>query len=101
VRPSSEPGRSPTPGGRRRWAYASTSSAAQDSGERVVEDEPEHAWGGKTYYLQLRMDPLPPERADELLRALLGEDRTLEPLKQILIARTEGNPFFLERSATL
>ena len=57
-----------------------------------------HAWGGKTYYLQLRIDPLPPERADELLRALLGEDRTLEPLKRALIARTEGNPFFIEES---
>jgi predicted ATPase len=33
-----------------------------------------------------------------LLTALLGEDRTLEPLKRVLIARTEGNPFFLEES---
>jgi class 3 adenylate cyclase/tetratricopeptide (TPR) repeat protein len=57
-----------------------------------------HAWGGKTYYLQLRIDPLPPERADELLTALLGEDRTLVPLKGALIARTEGNPFFIEES---
>ena len=60
--------------------------------------EYQHAWGGKTYYLQLRIDPLPPESADELLNALLGEDRTLEPLKRVLIERTEGNPFFLEES---
>src|SRR5262249_10639851 len=32
------------------------------------------------------------------LGGLLGEDRTLEPLKAMLIARTEGNPFFLEES---
>jgi class 3 adenylate cyclase/tetratricopeptide (TPR) repeat protein len=57
-----------------------------------------HAWGGKTYYLQLRIDPLPPESADTLLTALLGEDRTLEPLKRALIARSQGNPFFLEES---
>ena len=57
-----------------------------------------HTWGGKTYYLQLRIDPLPPERADELLKTLLGEDRTLEPLKRALIARTEGNPFFIEET---
>ena len=31
--------------------------------------EYQHAWGGKTYYLQLRIDPLPPESADELLDA--------------------------------
>ena len=29
---------------------------------------------------------------------LLGNDRGLVPLKQLLIARTEGNPFFLEES---
>ncbi|MBI4607819.1 MAG: AAA family ATPase, partial [Candidatus Rokubacteria bacterium] len=60
--------------------------------------EYEHRWGSKTYYAQLRLDPLPAESAEELLRALLGTDPGLEPLKQILIARTEGNPFFLEES---
>src|SRR5206468_2428448 len=33
--------------------------------------EYQHAWGGKTYYLQLRIDPLRPESADALLTALL------------------------------
>jgi len=33
--------------------------------------EYQHAWGGKTYYLQLRIDPLPPKSADTLLTALL------------------------------
>jgi class 3 adenylate cyclase/tetratricopeptide (TPR) repeat protein len=60
--------------------------------------EYEHTWNRKTYYLQLRIDPLPSESAEELLHALLGEDRTLEPLKRVLIERTEGNPFFLEES---
>jgi tetratricopeptide (TPR) repeat protein len=32
------------------------------------------------------------------LQALLGNDPGLEPLKRLLIARTEGNPFFLEES---
>src|SRR6516225_2527658 len=60
--------------------------------------EYEHAWARKTFYSQLRIDPLPPDSADELLHALLGEDGTLEPLKRVLVARTEGNPFFLEES---
>src|SRR5215467_4499478 len=60
--------------------------------------EYQHRWGNKTYYLQLRIDPLPPESAEELLTALLGEDPTLESLRRTLIARTEGNPFFLEES---
>jgi class 3 adenylate cyclase/tetratricopeptide (TPR) repeat protein len=60
--------------------------------------EYQHAWGGKTYYTQLRLDPLPPASADELLQALLGTHVSLEPLKRLLIERTEGNPFFLEES---
>jgi tetratricopeptide (TPR) repeat protein len=46
----------------------------------------------------VRLDPLPPASADELLHALLGDDSSLEPLKRLLIERTEGNPFFLEES---
>jgi class 3 adenylate cyclase/tetratricopeptide (TPR) repeat protein len=60
--------------------------------------EYQHGWGSKTFYTQLRIDPLPPESAEELLQALLGSDSSLAPLKQLLIARTEGNPFFLEES---
>ena len=60
--------------------------------------EYQHGWGSKTYYTQLRLDPLPPASADEFLQALLGDDPSLEPLKRLLIARTEGNPFFLEES---
>jgi class 3 adenylate cyclase/tetratricopeptide (TPR) repeat protein len=60
--------------------------------------EYEHTWGRKTYYTQLRIDPLPPGSADVLLNALLGEARPLEPLKRVLIERTQGNPFYLEES---
>jgi class 3 adenylate cyclase len=57
-----------------------------------------HEWGSKTYYMQLRLDPLPRERARELADALLGDAVALEPLKQRLVERTQGNPFFLEES---
>jgi class 3 adenylate cyclase/tetratricopeptide (TPR) repeat protein len=60
--------------------------------------EYQHAWGSKTYYTQLRIDPLLPESAEELLTALLGQDETLDPLKRVLIERAQGNPFFLEES---
>jgi class 3 adenylate cyclase/tetratricopeptide (TPR) repeat protein len=60
--------------------------------------EYQHGWGSKTYYTQLRLDPLPPVSAHELLHALLGDDPSLAPLTQLLIVRTEGNPFFLEES---
>jgi class 3 adenylate cyclase/tetratricopeptide (TPR) repeat protein len=60
--------------------------------------EYEHAWGHKPYYTPLRLDPLPPTSAEELLQALLGDEPNLAPLTRLLIARTEGNPFFLEES---
>jgi class 3 adenylate cyclase/predicted ATPase len=60
--------------------------------------EYQHSWGSKTCYNQLRIDPLPPEIAGELLQALFGNDTSLMPLKPLLIERTEGNPFFLEES---
>ena len=58
--------------------------------------EYQHAWGQKSYYTQLRLDPLPPAGVDELLHVLLGDDPSLVPLTRLLIERAEGNPFFLE-----
>ena len=66
--------------------------------------EYQHGWGSKTYYTQVRLDPLPPASAEAVLDALLGDGAGAQPaaplqaLKQLLIARTEGNPFFLEES---
>ena len=60
--------------------------------------EYQHRWSTKTYYTQVRLDPLAPVSADQLLQALLGEDPSLAPLTRLLITRTEGNPFFLEES---
>src|SRR6266542_1467938 len=60
--------------------------------------EYQHGWGGKTYYNQVRLDPLPPQSAEVLLQAVLGDDAGLQPLTQHLIAQTQGNPFFLEES---
>jgi class 3 adenylate cyclase len=58
--------------------------------------EYQHGWGRKTYYSQMRLDALPPESADELLSALLGDDPALESLKRLLVRR--GNPLFIEES---
>jgi class 3 adenylate cyclase/predicted ATPase len=55
-----------------------------------------HAWGSKTYYRQLRIDPLPAASAHQLLDTLLGDDPTVRPLKALLIQRTGGTPFFME-----
>jgi predicted ATPase/class 3 adenylate cyclase len=66
----------------------------------LVNYRPEYqqGWASKTYYTQIRIDPLPPASAEELLQALLGDDPGLQPCRQFLIERTGGNPFFLEES---
>jgi tetratricopeptide (TPR) repeat protein len=58
----------------------------------------QHGWGNKTYYTQLRLDPLSCPQAHALLDALLGDAAGLQLLKQQVIALTQGNPFFLEES---
>jgi tetratricopeptide (TPR) repeat protein len=60
--------------------------------------EYQHAWSNKTYYTQLRLNPLSRHSAEELLRVLLGDDPSLQPLTRMLIDRTDGNPLFLEES---
>jgi len=55
-----------------------------------------HGWGSKTYYTQLRLDPLGRESAEEMLTALLGDGKDLTPLKRLIIEQTEGTPFFME-----
>jgi predicted ATPase/class 3 adenylate cyclase len=70
-----------------------------------------HEWGSKTYYTQLRLDPLSQADAEEMLTALLEEklsprplgerDRVrgledFQPLKSFILDKTEGNPFFME-----
>jgi tetratricopeptide (TPR) repeat protein len=74
----------------------------------IVNYRPEyrHQWGNKSYYTQLRLDPLGNENAAEMLSALLAlpsesapayrDDGGLAALQSTIIERTEGNPFFME-----
>src|SRR5713101_3865760 len=55
-----------------------------------------HEWGNKSYYVQLRLDSLGRESAGEMLSTLVGDGMDLNPLKRLIIERTEGNPFFIE-----
>jgi tetratricopeptide (TPR) repeat protein len=66
----------------------------------VVTYRPEcrHGWGSKTYYSQVRIDPLSADGSDALLRWLLGSDPSLHPLVRRLHEQGGGNPFFLEEA---
>ncbi len=56
----------------------------------------------KTYYTQVRLAPLGKEEAGEFLDALLGTTvgatgwSSLHALKQLILEKTEGTPFFME-----
>jgi class 3 adenylate cyclase len=63
--------------------------------------EYQHGWSNKTYYTQLRLDPLSPPSTEVFLQSLLGDAASLLPLKTLLIERTTGNPFFLEESVRM
>ena len=58
--------------------------------------EYEHHWNNKTYYTQLRLDPLGSQNAAEMLSELVGDAGQLQSVKELIVARTEGNPFFME-----
>jgi predicted ATPase len=70
----------------------------------LVNYRPEYRqeWGSKTYYTQLRLAPFGKEEAEEFLSALLGETvgatgrSPLHELKQLILEKTEGTPFFME-----
>jgi tetratricopeptide (TPR) repeat protein len=60
-----------------------------------------HQWNSKTYYTQLRLDPLGSESASEMFDALLGVsaaaiDDSLSALKRLIIEKSESTPLFIE-----
>lgn len=55
-----------------------------------------HNWGSRTSYTQIRLNPLDKAESEEFLTCLLGTDQSLLPLKNVLLEKTEGTPFFLE-----
>ncbi len=61
-----------------------------------------HEWGSKTYYTQLRLAPFGAAEAEEFLDALLGTTvgaqhaAPLQDLKQLILDKTQGSPFFME-----
>ncbi|HEU4978201.1 MAG TPA: adenylate/guanylate cyclase domain-containing protein [Solirubrobacteraceae bacterium] len=73
--------------------------AAQGArGLTIVNFRPDyHAqWMSKSYYRQIALAPLGPEAIEQLLADLLGSDRSLGGLADLVRERTGGNPFFIE-----
>jgi class 3 adenylate cyclase/tetratricopeptide (TPR) repeat protein len=59
------------------------------------------SWHGRSSCVEVPMQGLDRASAAELLRARIGDDSALTPVRQLLIDRTEGNPFFMEESVRI
>ena len=59
-----------------------------------------HRWGDKTYYTQLRLDPLG-ARSRRDAHHVAQRRLRLAPFKRLIIDKTEGNPFFMEETSSL
>jgi class 3 adenylate cyclase/uncharacterized protein YcbX len=64
----------------------------------IVNYRPEyiHRWNSKSYFTQIRLDPLGDATAKEMLAAMLGENAQLSELKRLIIEKSSGTPFFME-----
>jgi tetratricopeptide (TPR) repeat protein len=69
----------------------------------LVNYRPEYTnqWNGKSYYTELRLEPLKRKSAQALLSSLLGDDKELEALKLLIIRKAEGTPFFMEETVQM
>ncbi|HUF94024.1 MAG TPA: sigma 54-interacting transcriptional regulator, partial [Candidatus Limnocylindria bacterium] len=56
-------------------------------------------WTDKSYATQVPMPPLAADDSLRILRAVLDRDRVSETVLQLILARAEGNPLFLEELA--
>jgi tetratricopeptide (TPR) repeat protein len=57
--------------------------------------------GGRLRATSIELEPLGREDSEELLDALIGDDTLPEQLREALLAKTEGNPLFLEETARM
>ena len=90
------------------WVDAETQSvldslarSLDDAGLLVLaEFRPEyrHKWGALGGWSELQVVPLPEANALALFRALVSPDPALAALERLVLARTAGNPFFLEET---
>jgi predicted ATPase len=56
-------------------------------------------WLDKSYATQLALHPLGPDESRQVVRSVLRDTALTPALEQQLLARAEGNPFFLEELA--
>ena len=56
-------------------------------------------WTEKSYATQVALQPLAPEESLHIVRSVLGADQAADALYELIVAKAEGNPFFVEELA--
>ena len=57
------------------------------------------SWIEKSYTTQVALQPLAPEESLRIVRSVLGPDQAADALHELIVAKAEGNPFFVEELA--
>ena len=57
------------------------------------------SWIEKSYATQMALQPLAPEESLHIVRSVLGVDEAADALYELIVAKAEGNPFFVEELA--
>jgi class 3 adenylate cyclase/tetratricopeptide (TPR) repeat protein len=88
------------------WIDAETHSAIDMLVDRVdaaaalivltFRPEYRHQWSTRASYSEITLPPLDKSDVTKFLDGLLGTGSELLPIRQLIIDRTEGNPFFIE-----
>jgi class 3 adenylate cyclase/tetratricopeptide (TPR) repeat protein len=55
-----------------------------------------HTWGGKSYHNQVNLNRLSNRESLMMVSHLLGTEELEENLEELILEKTEGNPFFIE-----
>jgi transcriptional regulator with AAA-type ATPase domain/tetratricopeptide (TPR) repeat protein len=56
-------------------------------------------WIEKSYATQVALQPLAPEESLRIVRSVIGSDEAVDALYEMIVAKAEGNPFFVEELA--
>ena len=57
------------------------------------------SWIEKSYATQVALQPLAPEESLHIVKSVLGADQSADALYELIVAKAEGNPFFVEELA--
>ena len=55
-----------------------------------------HRWGNKSYYTNIRVDQLSLSTSSELVQSILSEGEIVSELRDLILGKAAGNPFFME-----